>query len=148
MIPPAPLAKTAVKDAKDGHLIYEKGDVIANRCLFLLSVLFVDFLRIVDEIMDTLGEGTFGKVVQVKDNQRANTQVALKIIKNVPKYRDAARLEINVLRKLMDKDPTGSHLVIQLLDYFDYYGHMHVHSLFFLKSSRLLSGVWSSNCSA
>ncbi|KAI6243966.1 Serine/threonine-protein kinase Doa [Aphelenchoides fujianensis] len=108
VIPPAPLAKTAVKDAKDGHLIYEKGDVIANRY----------------EIMDTLGEGTFGKVVQVKDNQRSNTQLALKIIKNVPKYRDAARLEINVLRKLMEKDPTGSHLVIQLLDYFDYYGHM------------------------
>ncbi|KAI6227221.1 Serine/threonine-protein kinase Doa [Aphelenchoides besseyi] len=98
----------SVKDAKDGHMIYEKGDFVANRY----------------EIVDTLGEGTFGKVVQVKDTQHSNTQLALKIIKNVPKYRDAARLEINVLRKLMERDPNGSHLVIQLLDYFDYYGHM------------------------
>lgn len=33
--------------------------------------------------------------------------IALKIIKNVAKYREAARLEINVLEKLTAKDPTG-----------------------------------------
>jgi CDC-like kinase len=71
-----------------------------------------------------LGEGTFGKVVQVKDTRQSNTQVALKIIKNVPKYRDAARLEINVLRRLMERDPNGSNLVIQLKHDFDYHGHM------------------------
>lgn len=31
--------------------------------------------------------------------------MALKIIKNVEKYREAAKLEINVLEKLGDKDP-------------------------------------------
>lgn len=31
--------------------------------------------------------------------------VALKIIKNVEKYREAAKLEINVLEKLSEKDP-------------------------------------------
>lgn len=31
--------------------------------------------------------------------------MALKIIKNVEKYREAAKLEINVLEKLADKDP-------------------------------------------
>lgn len=74
--------------------------------------------------METLGEGTFGKVVQVKDTRQNSAQLALKIIKNVPKYRDAARLEINVLRKLMEKDPTGSHLVIQLKHDFDFHGHI------------------------
>jgi len=48
----------------------------------------------------------------------------LKVIKNVPKYRDAARLEINVLKKLMERDPKGTHLVIQLLDNFDFHGHI------------------------
>lgn len=33
--------------------------------------------------------------------------MALKIIKNVEKYREAAKLEINVLEKLADKDPEG-----------------------------------------
>jgi hypothetical protein len=55
---------------------------------------------------------------------QSEKQFALKIIKNVPKYRDAARLEINVLRKLMERDPNGSHLVIQLLNDFDYHGHI------------------------
>ena len=32
-------------------------------------------------------------------------KVALKIIKNTDKYREAAKLEINVLRKLRNKDP-------------------------------------------
>jgi len=31
--------------------------------------------------------------------------VALKIIKNVEKYREAAKLEINVLEKINEKDP-------------------------------------------
>jgi CDC-like kinase len=55
----------------------------------------------------TLGEGTFGKVVQVSDRERGSHQLALKIIKNVTKYREAAKLEINVLNKLMEKDPDG-----------------------------------------
>ena len=71
-----------------------------------------------------MGEGTFGKVVEVKDTRASSTKLALKIIKNVPKYRDAARLEINVLNKLKERDPAGSHLVIQLLDHFDYHGHI------------------------
>lgn len=36
-----------------------------------------------------------------------NTRLALKIIKNVEKYREAARLEINVLKTIKEKDPDG-----------------------------------------
>ncbi|CAD5228346.1 unnamed protein product [Bursaphelenchus okinawaensis] len=100
--------KPPIQDDKDGHLVYQAGDSIANKY----------------QIVRTLGEGTFGKVVEVKDSSRGSHRFALKIIKNVPKYRDAARLEINVLKKLMEKDPSGSHLVIQLLDHFDFHGHM------------------------
>lgn len=35
----------------------------------------------------------------------SNHTMALKIIKNVEKYREAAKLEINVLEKLAEKDP-------------------------------------------
>lgn len=38
--------------------------------------------------------------------------MALKIIKNVEKYREAAKLEINVLEKIADKDPDCVQYVI------------------------------------
>lgn len=38
---------------------------------------------------------------------RSDSVVALKIIKNVEKYREAARLEINALQKIGEKDPNG-----------------------------------------
>uniref|UniRef100_A0A0K0ET46 Protein kinase domain-containing protein n=1 Tax=Strongyloides stercoralis TaxID=6248 RepID=A0A0K0ET46_STRER len=95
-------------DDKDGHLIYKDGDLILNRY----------------KIQKTLGEGTFGKVVQVKDTKYGEREFALKIIKNVTKYREAAKLEINVLKKLAEKDPQGEHLIIHLKENFDYFGHI------------------------
>lgn len=38
--------------------------------------------------------------------------MALKIIKNVEKYREAAKLEINVLEKLADVDPDCKKWVV------------------------------------
>lgn len=72
-----------------------------------------------------MGEGTFGKVVEVKDlkeytlslkfsllnyflfifSLNEKQRIAIKIIKNVDKYREAAKLEINVLKKIKEKDP-------------------------------------------
>ncbi|XP_037078790.1 dual specificity protein kinase CLK2-like [Pollicipes pollicipes] len=97
----------SVADDEDGHLIYRNGDVLQNRY----------------RIMSTLGEGTFGKVVKVKDLDR-DEMIALKIIKNVEKYREAAKLEINVLEKIIEKDPHGKNLCVQMLDWFDYHGHI------------------------
>lgn len=42
-----------MKDDADGHLIYHCGDIIQSRY----------------KILATLGEGTFGRVVKVKDNE-------------------------------------------------------------------------------
>jgi CDC-like kinase len=77
------------RDDADGHLIYHSGDCLLGRY----------------RISTTLGEGTFGRVVKVKDEVMEST-MALKIIKNVEKYREAARLEINALEKLADKQAT------------------------------------------
>ncbi|KAH1021079.1 hypothetical protein HUJ04_010638 [Dendroctonus ponderosae] len=60
----------------------------------------------------------------VKELLAREHSMALKIIKNVEKYREAAKLEINVLEKLADKDPDGVHLCVKMLDWFDYHGHM------------------------
>ncbi|KAM3614565.1 uncharacterized protein V6R79_016202 [Siganus canaliculatus] len=96
------------RDAENGHLIYRIGDVLEDRY----------------EIMDTLGEGTFGKVVQCLDHRRGGSRVALKIIKNLEKYREAAELEINVLEKIRTRDPVNKHQCVQMLDWFDFYGHV------------------------
>lgn len=43
---------------------------------------------------------------------RGAAHVALKIIKNVEKYKEAARLEINVLEKINEKDPDNKLWVL------------------------------------
>ena len=99
------LAVPVIEDDDEGHLIYNPGDVLQNRF----------------RISQQLGEGTFGKVVKVKDLFKDEV-IALKIIKNVKKYREAAKLEINVLEKLAKYDPRGKHRCVQMLDWFDYHG--------------------------
>ncbi|XP_069393706.1 dual specificity protein kinase CLK2b [Paralichthys olivaceus] len=96
------------RDTENGHLIYKSGDILEDRY----------------EIVDTLGEGTFGKVVQCLDHNRGGSQIALKIIKNQEKYREAANLEINVLEKIIEKDPHNKRHCVQMLDWFNYYGHV------------------------
>ncbi|XP_050666835.1 dual specificity tyrosine-phosphorylation-regulated kinase 4 isoform X3 [Leptidea sinapis] len=105
--PPSSRARSSVKDDKDGHLLYWPGYVMGARY----------------KIIETLGEGTFGKVVEVKDLEMEH-RMALKIIKNVEKYREAAKLEINVLEKLADIDPDCKNLCVKMLDWFEYHGHM------------------------
>ena len=100
------------------YTFYKLHESSLNGCLFTNSI-----------SVSTLGEGTFGKVAKVKDLQSSNdarhTFFALKIIKNIHKYREAARLEINVLRVLNSKDPLGDKsLCVKMFDSFNYYGHM------------------------
>ncbi|XP_053976852.1 serine/threonine-protein kinase Doa isoform X1 [Hylaeus volcanicus] len=103
-ISPRPLS---VEDDAEGHLVYHSGDILENRY----------------KVLATLGAGTFGKVVKVKDLQMDHV-MALKIIKNVEKYREAAKLEINALEKIATKDPESQHLCVKMLDWFNYHGHM------------------------
>jgi len=107
--PPSPVTprKRPITDNSDGHLAYLPGDFVSERY----------------EIQSTLGEGTFGKVVKVRDHD-SDSYVAMKIIKNIHKYREAAKLEINVLQKLNTKDPSGKHLCVRMFDSFNFYGHM------------------------
>ena len=105
--PPQTGSSAVIEDDAEGHLVYSPGDVLQNRF----------------KILSTLGEGTFGKVVKVKDIFKSEV-VALKIIKNVKKYREAAKLEINVLEKLAKYDPKNCYRCVQMLDWFDYHGHV------------------------
>lgn len=60
----------------------------------------------IDRVNRLLGEGTYGKVVECID-QRRDRSVAVKIIRSIRKYREAARIEIRVLDHLNHYDPHG-----------------------------------------
>ncbi|GAA5926049.1 hypothetical protein JCM1841_003205 [Sporobolomyces salmonicolor] len=69
-----------------------------------------------------LGQGTFGKVVAAKI-VGSEKPVAVKIIRNVPKYQEAAKTEVKVLQELAKNDPGNQKKCIQLLQSFDFMGH-------------------------
>ncbi|CAG2256902.1 CLK2_3 [Mytilus edulis] len=64
------------------------------------------------------------RIKQELEKDRNQEHIALKIIKNIEKYREAAKLEINVLEKIREKDPEGRYLCVQMMEWFDYHGHM------------------------
>ncbi|XP_067373765.1 dual specificity protein kinase CLK4-like isoform X1 [Channa argus] len=98
----------SVKDDDEGHLIYHSGDMLRARY----------------EIVCTLGEGAFGKVVECIDHANDGARVALKIIKNIDRYREAAMSEVQVLEQLNSLDSARRYACVRILDWFDYHGHI------------------------
>ncbi|XP_028924804.1 dual specificity protein kinase CLK1 isoform X1 [Ornithorhynchus anatinus] len=98
----------SVEDDEEGHLICQSGDVLSARY----------------EIVATLGEGAFGKVVECIDHKAGGRHVAVKIVKNVDRYCEAARSEIQVLEHLNATDPNSTFRCVQMLEWFDHHGHV------------------------
>lgn len=94
-------------DDSEGHFIVREGDYVTERY----------------RISSLLGQGTFGKVVKCQD-LTGTGEVAIKIIRAVQKYTDAAQIEIRVLRTLRDHDPTNKFKCIHLLNTFTYRNHV------------------------
>lgn len=69
-----------------------------------------------------MGEGTFGQVLECWDLEHQET-VAIKIVRSLQKYREAAMIEIDVLQRLGKHDFTGSRCV-QIRNWFDYRNHI------------------------
>ena len=70
-----------------------------------------------------MGAGTFGKVVKVID-KHSNKQKAIKIIRSIEKYKDAALVEIKILKTLKRYDPLNLMRCIHLEDCFEYKNHI------------------------
>ncbi|XP_074858239.1 dual specificity protein kinase CLK1 [Carettochelys insculpta] len=98
----------SVEDDEEGHLICQSGDVLNARY----------------EIIGTLGEGAFGKVVECIDHKAEGRHVAVKIVKNVDRYCEAARSEIQVLEHLNASDPNSTFRCVQMLEWFEHHGHV------------------------
>lgn len=95
----------------DGHLRFQLGDALTNEY----------------RIVSLLGEGTFGRVLECWDTL-SESRCAIKVIRNVQKYRDAAMLEIEVLKTLAEGDLSKTRgerfNCIALRRAFDYQGHV------------------------
>lgn len=74
--------------------------------------------------MKLLGQGTFGKVIEAVDTHKNNQRVAIKIIRAIPKYRDASKIEVRVLQRLKERDAENRHNCIHLLNWFDHRNHI------------------------
>ncbi|XP_039128119.1 serine/threonine-protein kinase AFC1-like isoform X2 [Dioscorea cayenensis subsp. rotundata] len=79
-------------------------------------------LELNDKILSKMGEGTFGQVLECWDMERREL-VAIKIVRSIHKYREAAMIEIDVLQKLARHDIGGKRCV-QIRNWFDYRNHI------------------------
>ncbi|KAF5808702.1 putative dual-specificity kinase CMGC-CLK family [Helianthus annuus] len=94
------------EDDKDGHYMFALGDNLTSRY----------------KIHGKMGEGTFGQVLECWDKERKE-MVAIKIVRGIKKYREAAMIEIDVLQQLGKHDKGGNRCV-QLRNWFDYRNHI------------------------
>ncbi|XWS51314.1 hypothetical protein CRYUN_Cryun12cG0166400 [Craigia yunnanensis] len=94
------------EDDKDGHYMFELGDNLTSRY----------------KIQSKMGEGTFGKVLECWDRERKE-MVAIKIVRGIKKYREAAMIEIEMLQQLGKHDKGGNRCV-QIRHWFDYRNHI------------------------
>jgi dual-specificity kinase len=96
-----------VLDDKRGHLRITFGNNLTPRY----------------KILDFLGEGTFAKVVECWDRLN-NIRVAIKVVRSLQKYRDAALMELNTLAAISERDPEHSQPCVQYREWFEYGGHI------------------------
>jgi len=110
--------KFAVGDTGDGHLAFRIGDGLLET-----DVDGTIWPQGRYRITGLLGEGTFGRVVECWD-RKFRMHVAVKIVRALQKYTQAARVEVQVLEKLRANDPLGKFHCVELLSWFDYLGHV------------------------
>lgn len=104
---PGKLSPPNRPDNKDGHYTFDLGDNLSSRY----------------KILSKMGEGTFGRVLECWDRKH-KSYVAIKIVKNIDKYRHAAMIELEVLNTLERNDPDGQKNCVPLREWFDYRGHV------------------------
>lgn len=109
-------SKSNFKTDKDGHYVYQENDVFGSGGRFIVK--------------DLLGQGTFGKVLKCIDNKyepnynNGRNYVAVKVIRAVDRYREAAKTELRILQTILENDPQGQFQCLLLRECFDYKNHI------------------------
>eukprot|EP00752_Nemacystus_decipiens_P008426 g7530.t1 len=73
-------------------------------------------------VKETIGKGSFGKVYKAWDTQD-NIYVALKVIKSKRPFTMQAKVEVNILELLRERDPEGKYNCARMLDQFMSHNH-------------------------
>ncbi|AQK72290.1 Serine/threonine-protein kinase AFC2 [Zea mays] len=107
------------EDDRDGHYVFAVGDNLTSR--YKINAKMGEAGYVCNEcVWNTLG--TFGQVLECWDKERKE-MVAIKIIRGIKKYRDAAMIEIGMLEQLGKYDESRSSCV-QIRNWFDYRNHI------------------------
>ncbi|KAK4745529.1 hypothetical protein SAY87_011841 [Trapa incisa] len=93
-------------DDREGHYVFGLGENLTSRY----------------KILSKMGEGTFGRVLECWDKQ-TQEYVAIKVVRNIGKYRDAALIEVNILQHIAKND-RGNSRCVHIQNWFDYRGHV------------------------
>ncbi|KGN62838.1 serine/threonine-protein kinase AFC3 [Cucumis sativus] len=93
-------------DDREGHYVFNLGENLTPRY----------------KILSKMGEGTFGRVLECWDRQ-TREYVAIKVVRSIRKYRDAAMVEVDILKHLAQNE-MGSLCCVQIRTWFDYRNHI------------------------
>jgi hypothetical protein len=74
------------------------------------------------KVLADSGKGTFGKVLLCED-ARHRRLVAIKVVRRVRKYTEAARVEAAILEDVNKADPAGASLTVRYYAAFEHRGH-------------------------
>jgi dual-specificity kinase len=79
-----------------------------------------------DEVLSVAGQGTFGTVLDVFDLQ-TQSRLALKVVRSVPRYLDAAQVEVDILTAIQRADSHQKSLCVRFIKHFriTHRGHEH-----------------------
>lgn len=94
---------------KDGHLVFHANTLLDGRCKsFILKRMRNGLLMhpSLDKTISIVGKGTYGQVFKCYDVV-LDKLCAIKVIRAIPKYVEASRIEIRILQALRDYDPSN-----------------------------------------
>ncbi|SPO30661.1 related to putative dual specificity protein kinase pom1 [Ustilago trichophora] len=87
------------------------------------NVISKDHLAFRYEIIDLLGRGSFGQVLQCRDHKTGKT-VAIKLIRNKKRFHHQALVEVRILENLTKWDPDERYNVIKMTESFLFRNHL------------------------
>jgi len=87
------------------HFSWQKGSLLDSRY----------------RIVKLLGDGTFGRVLLAEDLMDKNRQVAVKVIRDVKRYAENAKIEADILKDIRRADPRGENTRSSIM--FDQFSH-------------------------
>ncbi|KAI7869583.1 kinase-like domain-containing protein [Spinellus fusiger] len=87
------------------------------------NIVLQDHLAYRYEILEILGQGSFGRVVKCLDHKTGAT-LAIKIIRNKKRFHEQALTEVKILQQLVEWDPEDKHHNVRMTDYFYFRHHL------------------------